>query len=107
MKHSNYDVEERNAGAEALANKLLGDDGRGVMKRGPCADLQKKMRELTSDLSQAVELMNMKHGDLAERTVMAEKALEEASSELHLMHRVRNSFVDMRDKRSFARTILN
>lgn len=102
MKHSHFDVNERNAGAEALANKLLNDDNRGDMPYGPCREIQKKVRELTADLSQAVELMNMKHDDIGERLVMAENALEEASLELHLLNRVRKSFIDMRETRRDA-----
>lgn len=39
-------LDERNAGAESLALAILGDDGRGLMSPGPCADLETAWRRL-------------------------------------------------------------
>lgn len=42
-------LDERNAGAASLALAILGDDGRGLMSPGPCADLEAAWRRLKGE----------------------------------------------------------
>lgn len=49
---------------------------------GQCQVLAKELKDKKQDLAGAVELLNYKHEDLAERCQSAEKLLEESEQEL-------------------------
>jgi hypothetical protein len=50
LEKADMNVEERNAGAESLAQRILADDGRGEMSPGPCADLLKEWRRMKESI---------------------------------------------------------